>query len=48
MITFLTERFTEIVIGVGVGAAIYGAMYFVATRCFDDEDPDLDPWDSFN
>ncbi|MGI0106712.1 hypothetical protein [Salinimicrobium sp. WS361] len=41
MIELFTERYFEILIGIGVGATIYGAMYYVASRCFDDDDPDM-------
>ena len=42
MIEYLAERSTEILTGIGVGAAIYGTLYFLASRCFDDDDPDMD------
>lgn len=38
----------EILIGILFGAAVYGAMKFVANRCFDDDDPDMHWRDSQN
>ena len=27
--------------------ALYGVVSLIAENCFDDEDPDMDPWNSY-